>query len=294
MSALVEQAWQGRPEPVGDFTVRRALPKRERRSVGPFCFLDHMGPHSFLGTADGGVPPHPHIGLATVTYLLDGQFLHRDSLGSSQVIVPGDVNWMTAGRGVVHSERVPAPLVGRQTSLEGLQLWVGLPRSREESAPSFQHADRSALPLLKERGLSLRVVLGEWGGGRSPIELASPAFYAVAELEPGATLPVPRLPAYPERAVYVVSGEVEVDGGTLGGTTVAVLAAGVAGTLAATRPTRLALLGGEPLDGPRYMKWNFVSSDRDRLEQAWADWLAGKFPEIAGDPSPPRRTPSTR
>lgn len=280
---IIAGAWQGRSTPVGDLPVRRALPKREFRSVGPFCFLDHMGPHAFVASAAAGVPPHPHIGLSTVTYLFEGQFLHRDSLGTEQVIVPGDVNWMTAGAGIVHSERFPAALHGRQATLEGIQLWVGLPRALEEIAPSFQHVDRSALPAFGERGTSLRVVLGDWEGARSPVALASPTFFVVAELEQGATLDLPA--RYPERALYVVSGEVALSGASIVGGTLAVLNAGIEDRIVATSQTRLAVLGGDPLDGPRFMKWNFVSSRRERLEAAWEQWLAGRFPEIAADPS---------
>lgn len=287
--ALIAQTWLGKPATVGDFTVRRVLPRAERRFVGPFCFVDHLGPHSFVGTKDGGVAPHPHIGLSTVTYLFEGEFLHRDSLGTEQPIVPGDVNWMTAGRGVVHSERVPPRLVGQQLALEGLQLWVGLPRALEEAAPSFQHASRAQLPALTEPGLSLRVVLGDWEGARSPIALSSPAFYVVVELEPGAALALPT--AHPERAVYVVSGEVELEGSTLAPTQLAVLNAGQNGRLKATQRTRLAILGGEPLDGPRFMNWNFVSSRKERFDEAWADWRANRFPQIAADPSNPATMP---
>jgi redox-sensitive bicupin YhaK (pirin superfamily) len=286
---IIAGTWQGKTAPVGDFSVRRLLPKRERRTVGPFCFLDHMGPRSFVGSAGAGVPPHPHIGLSTVTYLFDGQFLHRDSLGTEQIIVPGDVNWMTAGVGIVHSERFPPALHGRQATLEGLQLWVGLPRTLEESAPSFQHADRSALPAVVERGTSLRVVLGEWEGARAPVALASPTFFVVAELEPGAALALSA--RHPERAVYVVRGEVALAGTTIAAGTLAVLTPGLEDRLVATQPTRLAVLGGEPLDGPRFMNWNFVSSRRERLETAWEDWLGGRFAQIAGDPSMPRRMP---
>lgn len=286
---LIAHTWLGKPAAVGDFTVRRVLPRAERRFVGPFCFVDHMGPHTFLGTKDGGVAPHPHIGLSTVTYLFEGEFLHRDSLGTEQLIVPGDVNWMTAGRGVVHSERVPPQRVGQPLALEGLQLWVGLPRALEEGAPSFQHASRAALPALDEAGLSLRVVLGDWEGARSPIALSSPAFYVVAELEPGASLALPT--THPERAVYVVSGEVELEGTPLVPTQLAILNAGQPARLTATRRTRLAVLGGEALDGPRFMSWNFVSSRKERLDEAWADWRANRFAQIAADPSHPEAMP---
>ncbi len=279
--SLVLESWKGKPEPVADMTVRRVLPRRTRRFVGPFCFLDHMGPHSFVATADGGVPPHPHIGLATVTYLFEGEVLHRDSLGTEQRIVPGEVNWMTAGSGIVHSERPPPELVGKRATLEGLQIWVGLPQALEEAAPTFQHA---AVPQVTERGLSLRVVLGAWEGTRSPIELASPTVYVVAELEPDASLVLPT--THPERAVYLVDGEARIGDVVLTSTELAVLSPGVEGRLVASRRTRVAFLAGEPLDGPRYMMWNFVSSRRERLDQAWKDWHAGRFPSVPGDVSP--------
>ncbi|MCK6545527.1 pirin family protein [Myxococcota bacterium] len=287
----ISQVLQAKSETVGDLTVRRVLPRRERRSVGPFVFLDHMGPHRFVARADGGVPPHPHIGLATVTYLFEGEMLHRDSVGTEQVITPGDVNWMTAGAGIVHSERVPPHLVGRETSLEGLQVWVGLPSALEESAPSFEHVPRASLPSAVERGASVRVVLGTWAGATSPVRVASPTLYVAAELEPGASLVIPA-DAAEERALYVVSGAVradavrgDADAATIGATNLAVLTPGAEGRVVATEPTRLAVIGGAPLDGPRYMKWNFVSSRRARVEQAWDDWQAGRFPRLAHDPS---------
>ncbi len=279
--SLLELKLDGKTAPVGDFTVTRALPQVARRIVGPFCFVDHMGPHSAMGAADGGVGPHPHIGLSTVTYLFDGEILHRDSLGTEQLIRPGDVNWMTAGRGIVHSERTPAHLLGKPTSMHGLQVWVGLPSALEESEPSFQHAPKASLPFLEQGGTSLRVVLGEWLGERSPVRVASPTFYVVAELEPGAELELPA--SYPERAVYVVDGDVGLDGTSLTGRQMGVLTPGASGTLTAITKSRVAVLGGEPLDGPRFMKWNFVSSRKERLEQAKADWIARKFPLVPGD-----------
>lgn len=261
---------------VGDFTVRRALPQIGRRFVGPFCFLDHMGPHTAVAVANGGVAPHPHIGLATVTYLFDGEVLHRDSLGTVQRIVPGDVNWMQAGRGIVHSERTPPGLVGQTTTLHGLQIWVGLPTAEEETAPSFQHVAKADLPHSD----GVRVVLGAWQGARSPVKLASPAVYVVAELPAGATFPIPR--EQPEQALYVVSGSITLDGAPFTAGELAVLDAPATAT--ATTPAQIALIGGEPLDGPRFMSWNFVSSRKDRLEQAHADWNGHRFPTVPGDP----------
>ena len=278
---LVQQKLTAKSSMVGTLEVRRALPQRERRLVGPFCFLDHMGPHTSLGVAGGGVGPHPHIGLATVTYLFDGEILHHDSLGTHQRITPGDVNWMTAGRGIVHSERTPEDRLGQMNTVHGLQIWVALPQPHEEGPPSFQHAAKASLPQLDEGGLRLRVVLGAWQGAASPITLASPTLYAVAELAPDASLPLPA--EVTERAVYVVEGVVELDGGTLHRGELAVLTPGQAGELTAITPAKVAVIGGEPLDGPRFMLWNFVSSRKERLEQAKADWVHRRFPTIPGD-----------
>lgn len=266
---------------VGDFPVRRALPQVQRRLVGPFCFLDHMGPHVSTGSPGGGVGPHPHIGLATVTYLFEGSALHRDSLGNAQLITPGDVNWMLAARGIVHSERTPPNLVGQSHRFHGLQVWVALPLNAEEAAPSFQHVPRDELPKFSEGRTTLTVVLGDWQGARSRVSLASPTFYVVADLEPGSTLALPT--QYTERALYVVEGTVQLDGTTLSSGELGVLSPGVAGAATAVQKSRIALVGGEPLDGPRFMWWNFVSSRKERLEQAKADWRHRRFPLIPGD-----------
>lgn len=279
--ALVSLRWAARPASVGDFEVRRALPRRERRLVGPVCFLDHMGPHTSVGTAEGGVLPHPHIGLSTVTWLFEGEVLHRDSLGTVQRIRPGEVNWMTAGAGIAHSERTPPHLVGRTSTLHGLQMWVALPLAAEEGPPSFQHASRDALPQLEQPGVSVCVVLGAWAGARSPIALASPTFYAVATLEAGRQLELPT--DVPERAVYVVSGDVSLEGQRFGAGELAVLEPGAQGCVTAQTAARVALFGGEPLEGPRHMWWNFVSSRKERLDAARADWKARRWPTIPGD-----------
>ncbi|MFO0600904.1 MAG: pirin family protein [Myxococcaceae bacterium] len=267
--------------PVGDFTVQRALPLRERRFVGPFCFLDHMGPHTSVGSATGGVGPHPHIGLSTVTFLFDGQGLHRDSLGTEQLITPGDVNWMTAGRGIVHSERTPASLIGKSSTMHGLQIWVGLPTANEEDAPSFQHVGKKDLPRLDTDGLSGTLVLGSWGALRSPVRISSPLSYAVLELDAGADFLLP--PEHPERAVYVVEGQVTVGDEPAGPHEIVHLDPGEERWLTALTPARVAILAGQPLDGPRYLLWNFVSSRKARLDQAREDWIARRFPTIPGD-----------
>lgn len=279
--SLVSLKLTAKAAQVGDFPVRRALPQREQRMVGPFCFIDHMGPHTSIGVTNGGVGPHPHIGLATVTYLFEGEVLHRDTLGSEQLITPGDVNWMSAGQGIAHSERTPEAQVGKSSTLHGLQVWVALPRELEESAPSFQHVGKGDLPLSSEWGVTLRVVLGDWLGSRSPVQLASPTMYVVAELEPGAVLELPA--QYPERALSVVDGQVELEGAVFNDGEIAVLTRGSAGSLKATAKTRLAVFGGEPLEGPRFMWWNFVSSRKERLEQAKEDWRLRRFPLIPGD-----------
>ncbi|MDP3157375.1 MAG: pirin family protein [Archangium sp.] len=278
---LISLRLTAKPAQVADFPVRRALPQRERRLVGPFCFIDHMGPHTAVGLAGGGVGPHPHIGLATVTYLFEGETLHRDSLGTEQVITPGDVNWMSAGSGIVHSERTPKSHVGKQGVMHGLQVWVALPAELEESAPSFQHVSKAALPFSFDEGVGLRVVLGDWLGSRSPVKLASPTVYAMAELLPGAALELPA--QYPERGFYVVEGEVGVDGASFTAGEVAVLTPGASGFMTAFTKSRVAVFGGEPLEGPRFMWWNFVSSRKERLAQAKDDWKDRRFALIPGD-----------
>jgi len=281
MGSELLSVFTARAAPVGDFEVQRVLPQRERRFVGPVCFLDHFGPHTSVGTATSGVGPHPHIGLATVTYLFEGQALHRDSLGTEQLIRPGDVNWMTAGRGIVHSERTPPAWQGRPLTSHGLQVWVGLPLLAEEAEPSFQHAPRAALPVLEAPGVRGAVVLGTWGGSTSPIRLASPTVYAVAALEAGARWALEA--AAPERALYVVEGRCRLEGRELAAHQLAVLAPGTVPQLVALAACRVAVLGGEAFPEPRYLWWNFVSSRKERLQQAREDWTARRFPVVPGD-----------
>jgi redox-sensitive bicupin YhaK (pirin superfamily) len=263
---------------IGGFQVQRVLPSARRKMVGPFIFLDRMGP-VLLAPGDGlDVRPHPHIGLATVTYLYDGELLHRDSVGSVQPIRPGDVNWMTAGKGIAHSERTPASLRSAGPSISGLQLWVALPRAVEEGEPGFAHHDRAELPMVTAEGLRVRVVAGSFLGARSPVALQWDTVLADVSMEPGAVLPVSS--HYDERAVYLVGGAVEVGGQPLEAGCLYVLKPGLAVELKAITPVTLALLGGEPMDGPRHIWWNFVSSSEDRIEQARADWMAGRFQTI--------------
>lgn len=268
---------------LGDgFRVRRALPSAQRRMVGPFVFFDQMGPTAFAPGKGLDVRPHPHIGLATVTYLFEGEILHRDSLGTVQRIQPGAVNWMTAGRGIVHSERTAPDVRAAGGSLFGIQLWVALPRAHEEREPAFVHTPGSELPVLEDRGVHVRVILGGLYGATSPVGVHSPLFYAAATLQPGARLPLP--PAHEERAVYVAEGGVRIAGEAFAPGSLLLFRPGDTPALEADgTPARLLLLGGEPMDGPRHLFWNFVSSSPERLAQAKADWRAGRFPPVPGE-----------
>lgn len=268
----------------GGFAVRRALPSIERRMVGPFVFFDEMGP-TVLGAGNGlDVRPHPHIGLATVTYLFDGEILHRDSLGSVQPIRPGELNWMTAGRGIVHSERTPPELRPVDTRLFGIQSWVALPLEREEDAPTFAHHGAEDLPIVEADGVRARIIAGELFGARSPAPIFSEMFYADARLDAGAEVAVPAV--YEERAVYVAEGTIEIpaDGTTYERGRLLVLKPGqTVAARASGGPARLMLFGGPPMDGPRHIWWNFVSSSRERIEQAKADWQAGRIGDVPGE-----------
>ena len=278
----VEAVIVPRAHDLGGFEVRRALPARERQMVGPFIFFDQMGPGEFLAGRGLDVRPHPHIGLSTVTYLFAGEILHRDSLGSAQPIRPGDVNWMTAGRGIAHSERTDPTLRSHSNRLFGIQSWVALPKPQEETLPDFVHHPAEALPVLEEGGVRLRLVAGEAWGLRSPVATASPLFYADAALSPDAVLPLPD--GHEERGVYVVTGAVEVAGTHFEAGRMLLFRAGDRLALrAGPGGARLLLLGGATMDGPRFIFWNFVSSSRERIEQAKADWKAGRFAKVPGD-----------
>ena len=266
---------------IGGFEVQRVLPSARRKMVGPFIFLDRMGP-MLLPPGEGvDVRPHPHIGLATVTYLSEGELLHRDSVGSVQTIRPGDVNWMTAGKGIAHSERTPADLRSASGRLTGMQLWVALPRAIEEADPGFAHHDCETLPTVDGEGLRVRVVAGTFLGARSPVALSWETVLADVVMEAGAVLPVSA--HHDERALYLAEGEVEMDGQRLVAGPLYVLKPGVPVSVTAVTPATLALLGGEPMDSPRHIWWNFVSSSEDRIEQARADWMAGRFSAIPGE-----------
>lgn len=276
----VEQIVDARPRKLGELEIRRVLPVAKRRSVGPYVFLDHMGPVEFAPGEGIDVPPHPHIGLATVTYLFSGEILHRDSLGFEQPIRPGAINWMTAGGGITHSERTRDEVRASGMQLEGLQIWVALPEDQEEIAPAFRHYPASELPQLRFPGVEVRVLIGSAYGQTSPVETASPLIYLDLSLEAGAELKVPRQP--PERALYVVSGAIRCGAEHAESGRLLVLSPGVEVTLQADSQARVVLIGGESL-GPRHMHWNFVSSSRDRIEQAKDDYRAGRFPRVVGD-----------
>jgi len=276
--ALVVRA---RPRDLGAFTVRRSLPAVQRRLVGPFIFFDHMGPAELEAGRPLEVRPHPHIGLATVTYLFEGEIFHRDSLGFAQVIRPGDVNWMVAGRGIVHSERGTDAQRERGGRLHGIQLWVALPTALEETEPSFVHHPGATIPAATRKGVALRIVLGSAYGVESPVRVLSPTFYVEARLEGGAVLPMPD--EHHERAAYVVEGEISVGGEPIEAGAMAIFEPGVPVELRATQPARVMLLGGATLDGERHIEWNFVSSSKERIATAKAEWAAERFPLVPGD-----------
>lgn len=277
-AAAVEAVIVPRSRDLGGFQVRRALPSAQRRMVGPFVFLDQMGPVVLRAGEGMDVRPHPHIGLATVTYLFDGELLHRDSLGSVQVIQPGAVNWMTAGRGIVHSERTPPAARGGGGKLFGIQTWVALPRALEETAPSFVHTPAAELPVVEGEGVVLRLVAGALHGVRSPVRAHTETIYADAVMEEGARLEVPA--EHEERAVYVAEGTVEESGARHEAGRLLVLRPGAPVVLRAVTPARVVLLGGDAMDGPRHIWWNFVASSPERIEAAAADWEADRFAKV--------------
>lgn len=263
------------------FNVRRVLPVAKRRHVGPFVFFDHMGPVQF-GPGNGlDVRPHPHIGLATVTYLFEGEIMHRDSLGVVQPIRPGDVNWMVAGKGIVHSERTRPEIRQSGAPLHGIQSWFALPQSHEETEPAFHHHPASTLPEIEKPGAHLRLIAGTAFGATAPAKTFAPMFYLDAQLQDGAAVPLPE--GYEEQAVYVAIGRAMLDGMVFESGSMLVLKPGARPQIIADGPARLMLLGGAPLDGERHLWWNFVSSSKDRIEQAKADWRQGRFEKVPGE-----------
>jgi redox-sensitive bicupin YhaK (pirin superfamily) len=270
-----------RPRDIGGFEVRRLLPVAQRRAVGPFVFFDQIGPATLAAEHGVDVRPHPHIGLATVTYLFAGEILHRDTLGSVQVIRPGDVNWMTAGSGIAHSERTPPESRKTGGPLFGIQSWVALPKPHEEADPAFFHHPAATLPLIEGEGKTVRVIAGTAFGQRAPVATFSSTLYCDVVLQAGARIEVPV--EHEERAIQPVSGRIRVGGHTAESGSMLVLGAGRPVTIEALEDSRLMLLGGERLDGPRQMWWNFVSSSAERIEQAKADWQAGRFGPVPGE-----------
>ena len=281
---MIDLVFDARRHNLGNFEVGRVLPFHARRMVGPFTFLDHMGPAAFdPGCAKSAdVRPHPHIGLSTLTYLFQGEITHRDSVGSLAVIKPSEVNWMTAGSGITHSERFEG-LREHGGRMDGMQAWIALPQEYEEIAPSFTHHEGPTdLPYYEGGGMKARLIAGEAFGAKANVPVFSPLFYVHWELEAGATAALPA--EYSERAAYVASGRVEVDHRELSATQMAVFAPGETVVFKALEPSTVMLLGGEPI-GPRFIEWNFVSSSKDRIEQAKADWKAGrmKLPDLDHD-----------
>jgi redox-sensitive bicupin YhaK (pirin superfamily) len=292
---MIESVIEQRRRDLGGFEVGRVLPHARRRMVGPFVFFDHMGPVEFKPGIPKSVDvrPHPHIGLSTVTYLFDGEIMHRDSLATEQPIRPGEVNWMTAGRGITHSERFErARREGGR--MNGIQAWVALPKEHEETDPAFAHHGTDDLPLLEEKGVRLRLIAGEAFGARSRVKTHSPLFYLHCEMPAGEGAQLPG--NYSERALYIAAGAVDVGGERHTQGQMLVFTAGQPVPFTALEPSIVMLLGGEPV-GERYIEWNFVSSSRDRIEQAKADWRAGRmklpdldngeFIPLPGEPAPP-------
>lgn len=264
---------------LGGFSVRRTLPTRKLKMVGPWIFFDHMGPAEFEPGSGINVRPHPHVNLATVSYLFEGEILHRDSLGSLQPIRPGDVNLMVAGKGIVHSERERAEVTAARHTLHGLQLWLALPEADEEIEPAFYHYPAAEIPALDVDGVQVRVIMGQAYGVRSPVKTHAETLYIEARLKAGQTL---TLPEAEQRALYVVEGSLKAKDTVLPNHTMASLKPQPGVTVEATEDCLLALIGGEPFN-KRYIEWNFVSSRKERIEQAKADWKAGNFPLVPGD-----------
>jgi redox-sensitive bicupin YhaK (pirin superfamily) len=279
--SAIETVIVPRARDLGGFQVRRALPSARRQMVGPFIFWDQMGPAEFVLGEGIDVRPHPHIGLATVTYLFDGEIVHRDSLGTLETIRPGALNLMSAGKGIVHSERTGPDARATGARLSGIQAWVALPASHEETEPAFVHYGEDRLPVLAGAGLHVRLIAGEAFGQRSPVESPMAMLYADATIRAGAALPLD--PDYEERGLYTVSGEIEIAGDRFGPGQLLVFRPGDRIAIRAVTDARLMILGGEPMDGPRHIWWNFVSSRKERIDQAKADWSLGRFDSVPGE-----------
>lgn len=277
----LEMAIIPRTSDIGGFEVKRALPFRDRRMVGPFIFWDQMGPGEFLAGQGIDVRPHPHIGLSTVTYLFDGEIDHRDSLGTFATIQPGDINLMSAGRGIVHSERTGASVRAQASKLYGIQSWLAQPLKTENSAPNFAHHTKTSLPLIEAEGAQIRLLMGNAYGATSPIKTDWDTLYADITLEAGAEIPIPSQTE--ERALYVLSGEIMMGGIIYPPEQMLILRQNDDVVIRAMTPVRMMVLGGAVMDGPRYIYWNFVASTKERLEQAKEDWRQQNFPKVVGD-----------
>jgi len=281
MTQAIEMVITPRKRDLGGFFVRRVLPYAKRRMVGPFIFYDHIGPAEFAPGEGINVRPHPHICLATVTYLFEGEIFHRDSLGHAQAISPLAVNWMTAGRGIVHSERTRPELRASGQRLHGIQSWVALPREFEETDPSFRHHPAESLPVIEADGLCMRVIAGYAFGEHSPVQTCSDTLYVDVQMQAGAQLKLGT--EHQERAVHVCEGSADVGGQTLEAGSMAVLKEGREAIVAASQTARVMLLGGDKMDGQRHIWWNFVASDEARINRAKEDWADGRFPKVPGD-----------
>jgi redox-sensitive bicupin YhaK (pirin superfamily) len=283
MNTAIRERARGKTHDLGDgFMISRVLPAEHQHTVGPFVFMDHLGPVVVPAGQAFDVRPHPHIGLATVTYLWEGRIEHRDGLGNVQTIEPGAVNWMTAGNGIVHSERTPTENRGKPQPMHGLQLWVALPLDREQGAPAFEHTEAGALPALEIDGVSGRVVAGHAYGKRSPVSVSSELFYVDAEVQQGKPLQLPD--DHAQRAAYVIEGAMHAGEETLVPGELVSFEPGADVSLVADVDSHVVLLGGAPLDAPRYIWWNFVASSEALLENARQTWLAKRYPMVAGDP----------
>jgi redox-sensitive bicupin YhaK (pirin superfamily) len=280
MSSTIDVVIEPKVSDLGGFSVRRALPHGRHRAVGPWVFFDHMGPVTFPAGSGIDVRPHPHINLATVTYLFEGEIVHRDSLGCVQTIRPGEINLMVAGRGIVHSERTGPELRAAGHALHGLQLWLALPDDAEETEPAFLHYGAEVLPASRVEGVPVRVMIGSAYGVESPVRQHSPTLYLEAELARGQSLRLPD--AVGERGLYLASGRLRIDATEVAPCTLTVLNDTAKVAVEALEDSRIALVGGEPL-GERHIWWNFVSSRRERIEQAKADWREGRFATVPGE-----------
>ncbi|WP_244815292.1 pirin family protein [Caballeronia sp. Lep1P3] len=291
MSSTIHAQLKPHQHDVGGLTVRRVLPALAARTVGPFIFFDHIGPATLMPGNGLDVRPHPHIGLATVTYLFDGAIMHRDSVGSVQKIVPGDVNWMTAGRGIVHSERTPDEERAAGQSMHGVQTWVALPVASEDVEPSFEHHAAATLPQIERDGVTLRVIAGTAFGATAPTRTFSPTLYVAAHFAAASALALDA--EHEERGVYLVDGDLSIDGEALPPQQMAVLSPGATVRLASRQGATAMLLGGAPLDGARFIEWNFVSSSRDKIEAAKHAWSEQRMGHVPGEtefiPLPPPR-----